>query len=415
MRDYVYEILSEIHDKPEEDIKNIIKKDSLACKYNTITKNNRPVIDKNNISKTQIIKLDYYKILVNKYGKINFPNRSSVINELMNIIPDLDKFHRYTIYKFDIKSFFYSVDILKSIKEINRVINLQYHETKFLENYAKEHKKMIPGIGLHNSMIEILGKKFDLRMREEFKENCIFYSRYVDDGIIILDEVFDREFMNTVVSDLLTEIFGSQIELNMDKTKCYFCTDKEIKMEYLGYQFNKGQNNHFSFGIADSKLPKYKEKLESYIIDYRNTGDLKKLEFKLDTFYKRIVFYGVRKNDNFPRWQVRGISDSYKELKKFMQGKGPYSKITKDTEKLFEKEISVLFGRLGIDMPPSIKNKVDNGFYFGNFKNNRAILLHPKLGWDYKKLKECLEEIYKLDTSNKSYSELAVKFFHIHR
>lgn len=415
MRDFIYEILSELHEINKEDVKNIIKKDTVVRKYTTVTKNGRPVIDKNTISKTQIIKLDYYKILINKYGTISFPNRSSVINELINIIPALHNFHRYTIYKFDIESFFYSVDALKSIKEIDRTLDLQYHEKNFLEKYAKEHKNLIPGLGIHNSMIEILGKKFDMRIREVFKENCIFYARYVDDGIIIFDEIFDEKFINKVVSNLLADTFGKRTRLNINKTKCYLCKDRVIKMEYLGYQFNKGQNNHFSFGIATSKLSKYKKKLESYIIDYRNTGDLNKLEFKLETFYKRIVFYGARKNDNFPRWQVRGLSDTYKELKRFMQGNDPYSKITKDTENLLKKEISIIFSRLKIDIPPSIKNKIDNDFYFANFKNNRAILLHPKLGWDYQKLKECLEKIHQKNTSNKSYSELSVIFFHIHR
>ncbi|WP_215189904.1 reverse transcriptase domain-containing protein [Exiguobacterium sp. s6] len=413
MRYSIYKTLSELYEEEVEVVKDFIKSDIRIPNYVTSIKNSREVIDKNSISKSQLMKLDYYKLLINKYGKLTFPNRSSVINELMNIIPDLHMFHKYTIYKFDIESFFYSVDTSKSVKEIERLFNLHSYEKKFFEKYVNQHKLFVPGVGIHNSMIEILGKKFDMRIKEIFKDNCVFYARYVDDGLIILDESFEKKFIDKLLSKILKEIFGVKTKLNITKTQC-FLKENNIRIEYLGYQFNKGQDGEFNFGIALSKLQKYKEKLRSYIIDFQNTGDLEKLDFRLDVFYKRIVFYGKRKNNNLFRWQVRGVSDSYKELKRFMKKENPYERITRETKNFFAKDICILFRQLGVTIPLLIKNKVINGFYLANFKNNKAILLHPKLGWKYEKLEKCLRQLYQVSTLNKSYSDLAIKFFHVH-
>jgi hypothetical protein len=137
---------------------------------------------------------------------------------------------------------------------------------------------------------------------------------------------------------------------------------------------------------------------------------VKTLDFKIDALFKRVVYYGSSKNSTVSRWQVRGISDSYKELKRFIDGNSDSEIITKNTFTFFERYVGVLFGRNRIVVPLCISNKLQNKRYLANFYKNRTILIHPNLGWKNEKLQKCLEEIYKVNTINKSYETLAREY-----
>lgn len=411
MRSRITNTLSEMHNLEIGEIKEIITSCKKITPYNYKNVKGRKVIDKEKIFKNESVSLDYYKNLLNIYGNIKFPNRSAIMSELMNVMPDMHKYHAYTIYKFDIMQFFYNVDSRKSWIHIDNLLNLHPHEREFFSKYVKVNKNLMPGIGLHNSMIEVLGNYFDIKVKESFNDNCIFYSRYVDDGIIILDEVIPLTEIEDTISKLLKSILGKNIKLNNLKTKYFNKSYSRIEFEYLGYQFSKKQKSSFDFGIAKSKIDKYKEKMEKYIDEYKRTRDEDILDFQLDILFKRIVFYGSRKNNNTPRWQVRGISDSYKELKRFMKNTENISKITPETVSFFEKAVIQSFGKLREPIPQRINNKIVNKRYLSNFCKNRTILIHPKLGWRYIDLKNCLENIYKVDTTNKSYLEIATIFF----
>jgi hypothetical protein len=58
---------------------------------------------------------------------------------------------------------------------------------------------------------------------------------------------------------------------------------------------------------------------------------VKILDFKIDALFKRVVYYGSSKNSTVSRWQVRGISDSYKELNRLMDENSDSDIITKNT------------------------------------------------------------------------------------
>ncbi|OOR19243.1 hypothetical protein [Bacillus cereus] len=409
MRKKIIVELAECYKKEEEEILDILKEHVKIATYETTNSGERVVIDKSGIEIEEQIVLDYYKLLLNMYCNIKFPNRSYIMTELMNLMPIIHKYYAYTIYKFDFTEFFYSISSKKSFEYICDSVNLKTSEFMFLKNYTKENEKLIPGIGLHNSLVELNGNNFDLEMKKAFKEGFLYYARYVDDCILILDEKVAKDKIEKTVLNLMKKCFGNKITINPDKTEYHQSDDVNYKINYLGYVFEKGQSakKQFKFGIAENKLKKYKKQIDKIVLEYGDNNDIEMLSFKLELVFKRIVYYGTRKNSNKYRWQVRGISDSYKELKRFMKNNDNYEKITNATERFFCKNIEDSFGRNGILLPAKIKNQLENKKFISCFFNNQALLLHPKLGLNHSNLKGKVEIVYKNNIENCGYNELA--------
>ncbi|MED0977005.1 hypothetical protein P4T49_17730 [Bacillus paranthracis] len=411
MRKKIIAELAECYKKEEKEILDILKEHVKISPYETMNSGDRIIINKFHIIEEEQIVLDYYKLLLNMYCNIKFPNRSYIMTELMNLMPILDNYHAYTIYKFDFKDFFYSISSKKSFEYISDLVNLKTNEYIFLKKYTKENHELIPGIGLHNSLVELNGNLFDLEMKKAFKEGFLYYARYVDDCILILDEKVAKDKIESIVLNLMKKCFGNNITINYDKTDYFQSGDKNYKINYLGYVFEKGQSakQQFKFGIADKKLDKYKKQIEKIILEYNADGDLEMLSFKLELVFKRVVYYGTRKNSNKYRWQVRGISDSYKELKRFMKNNNDYEKITRSTKGFFCKSIEESFGRNQIPMPAKIKNQLKNKKFISCFLNNQALLLHQKLGLRHGDLKRKVKIVYKDNVEDCNYNELAEK------
>lgn len=410
MRYKILAKLSNQYDETIEYINNVVSINKSVSPFSTKVVKEREVIDKSKISKDELILLDYYKILINNYYKISYPNRSYIMTELVNIIPYLHLYNRFVIYKFDFKNFFYNFSSKKSLKFLIDGMNLKSGELKFLKKYTHQNDKCIPGIGVHNSLVEICGKNFDSDMKVYFRDKgLIFYARYVDDCILILDEKITEEEIENIVLKLMANSFGNKLKLNDEKTQYFTSSCLNYEIDYLGYVFQKGQSidKPFKFGISSKKIIKYNDKINKIIIDYKNNNDIELLSFKLEVLFKRIVFYGDRKGDDKYRWQVRGISDSYKELKRFMNGDKTFDKITNDTEKLFSKAITICFYRNGVSIPPKINNQLKNNKFISCFLNNRAILLHSKIGLSHNDLQEKLRIVYSGNVANCNYSQLA--------
>ncbi|WP_456272431.1 hypothetical protein [Bacillus sp. AK031] len=409
MRGKIIKRIAMKFDMTEKEVQNLVYTKKVINQYNTKIVKNRTIIDKDRVTLEEQVVLDYYKLLVNHSG-IRFPNRSFIMSELMNIIPYLHLYKNYTIFKFDFKDFFYNICTRKNFEELNTRIKLNPTEKEFLKKYTQSVSSYTPGIGLHNSLIEISGEKFDYEIKKLFrKRGFLFYARYVDDCILILDEKINKTQTEELVSLAIDKTFGKKLELNKRKTQYANDQSSGYEIDYLGYSFQKGQSNQdqFKFGISRKKLEKYNSKIEEFVLEYKNSGDIEKLSFKLELFYKRIVFFGDKKGDKNYKWQVRGISDSYKELKRFINSDYEFSKITKDTKKLFNKTIEINFRKNGMPIPPKINNQIQNNKFISCFLNNKALLLHRQIGLNYQELKTKLELVHEGKVEEEGYSELA--------
>ncbi|KRF55021.1 hypothetical protein ASG98_18025 [Bacillus sp. Soil531] len=411
MRRKIIRELADSHEKEEHEILNILKEYKEITPYVTKIIKGRKVIDKSKIIIEEQIVLDYYKLLLNRYCNISFPNRSYIMTELMNLIPHLNRYNKYTIYKFDFKDFFYSINSKNIFKSIFNSVNLKTSEFQFLRDYTDKIQELTPGIGLHNSLIEINGDLFDLEMKKKFNEGFLYYARYVDDCILILDEKIAEDRIEKEISELIKKCFGSKMKVNGGKTQCFHSDCVNFEIDYLGYVFQKGQaeQSPFKFGVSRKKLEKYTNQINDIVLEYADDGDIEALNLKLELIFKRIVYYGKRSSNKKYRWQVRGISDSYKELKRFMKNNEDYSKITKQTESFFKWSIERSFKKNKIEIPAKIKNQLKNKKFISCFLNNRALLLHQKIGLSHSGLKNKLSIVYKNNVESFNYSELANK------
>lgn len=415
MRKRIIEELSNNFSTEEATIKKIIETTVNVDQYERTKINNRCVIDKSQIPEKDLILLEYYKLLINRSGRIRYPNRSNIMKELMSVLPYLNCYKFYTIYKFDFKKFFYNIDAVKCFEILNRYLPLKVCEYKFLKKYTTKNT-LIPGIGLHNSLVEFSGLKFDFKIKEIFRElGLILYSRYVDDCILILDEVVEESLIEDQIKNIMCDYFGKKLALNDVKTYLYDSNSEVYKIDYLGYSFHKYQKNSkkLKFGISNEKLEKYIQKIDSFIIDYNQNRNVELLSIRLDTFFKRIVFWGERKGDKKFRWQVRGISDSYKEIKRFMQHTNDTKYITQETNNLFSETIKNSFNRNRVEIPAKIYNQLKNNKFKSAFVNNKAIILHRKIGLSYQQILTRVNILTesKVSEGQYNYYDLSQKLF----
>lgn len=460
----------------ELEIANYIKENSeiSAFKFKEII-SGRKVIDITTIPIKEQMILKYYQLLLQSIFKIQYPNRTNIMKHFMNIVPFLESYNNYSIYKFDLKNFFPSIDVNKIEEEIKKSDLLYDYEINFLMKYLKENKSLTPGIGLNNCLIEILGNKFDKFLSTCLKnDNIIYYDRYVDDGILIFDEIENKKEIEKKVKKYIHFIFGKKVEVNKNKTKFISKADS-FNIEYLGYNFYKNNDNYgtknkdeIKFGIATKKIDKSRARIKRIIIEFQKDGNFELLKYRLDSIYKRRVYVGKKKNQNTIRWQVRGISQDYKELKKFILNESSVLNVFKEESKKLKKSIqkdlksiekikineadkikrinkiidskktilkekkykkqfayideksqNLLTGQIILDIfeeiniaaPIEIQNYVINKRYLSFFLKNKAMLFHKDIGFNKEEVQDMLKK-FNLDINiNTSYENLVKELY----
>ena len=203
----------------------------------------------------------------------------------------------YRIYRLDIKSFFESVEI-ETIKKalIHRSIS---NQTKILIEKIISDVHRSEGVGLPRglefspSLAELILQDFDNKVRAQ--NDVFFYSRYVDDIIIISSGVEDRKkFLRLIKSFLPCELsFNYNKQKIIDVSKRKHTYSEVAVFEYLGYEYrvednrlqNKGGNQavfrEVRVCLSKSKIKKIKTRVYKAIYCYLNTGDYSLLEDRL--------------------------------------------------------------------------------------------------------------------------------------
>lgn len=415
-------IAEEYPNKTEESIKKLIRRrKKIDEKYFIVKKfkNDREGFDITQFNEDNIILLIYYQHILKSSFKVKMPNRNHIIDELLNVAPYVNKYNEQTIYKFDLKSFYKSVDKNLVIKRISQNQYLYSSEINFISSTFSALDSLYPGIGIINYMIEILGQEFDTSVKNIFKDSLIFYSRYIDDCILILDKHIDKIELEDKIAIEIKKYFGDAAKFN-DSKSCYINLLNTSSFDYLGYLFKYNietkQNGKvkfsFSFGVASKKITKEKERVKKIVTAYQTDLNEELLLARLDLYYKRLVYLN-RKKGFQKDWEVRGISQTYNEAKKILQWdkeKMEYSSISLifETHSFFKGEfLKEIFRDLGLMYPQKVENQVTNGKYLANLSLNKAVVLHQKVGYNYQTLYGIISSLgFNVDTSM-SYRQLA--------
>lgn len=237
---------------------------------NTIT--SKPVY-KTEHSIENILTLKQLQYNFRKLYKVKQSNRYSIISQLKNLLND--GFPKI-IVKTDIKEFYESIPHDKLLKKIYDENLLTYFSQKFIQQILNEYKSIPPaktkgvprGIGISPYLVELYMRDIDERIRN--LPNVMYYSRYVDDIIVIFMPPIDNKIIDykNEIKSIFT-VDGLTMNEEDDKTKVIDLSNKDhtqvYKFEYLGYRFISGYNEKkhipLILTISKRKRKRYADRL----------------------------------------------------------------------------------------------------------------------------------------------------------
>jgi Reverse transcriptase (RNA-dependent DNA polymerase) len=235
-----------------------------------------------------------------KLYKVKQANRYSIISQLKSL---LDDGFPKIILKTDIKEFYENIVQDKLLKKLTDDNLLTHLSRKFIKqillqynNLTGLHKGVPRGIGISAYLVELYMRDFDRTIKT--LPNVIYYSRYVDDIIIIfLPPINDIPTNYKSIIKNFIEKENLTMNEDIEKTKVIDISDIGIdcnyQFDYLGYSFSSGYHRRkhipLKIGISRKKKKRYAKRLlkafELYIDDSkRNEKKARKL------FVKRIRF-----------------------------------------------------------------------------------------------------------------------------
>lgn len=265
------------------------------------------------------------------------PQRHNLVRCLCEILRDDCA---YSLYRYDIKSFYESVSDAKILEDLAALDSLSGASRRLVGAFVRWHKKgggvgLPRGFSISASLADFCLKGFD----EEIKAatEVFFYSRYADDILIVAAPEFGKKAARRLVARSLptglTLNESKTISVKLPKLSLKVPAKdgaKVLEVEYLGYEisvFNPMPTEEarvIKIGIAKGKIKKIKKRVALSFLDYCKTRDFPLLR-------KRISFLTgnyslVDKNRRYMR--LAGIYYNYplvnelrtvQELDKFLK------------------------------------------------------------------------------------------------
>lgn len=351
------------------------------------------------------------KQVLDRDFNIIYPNRNKISKMLFQTLVAVKQMSDFTIYKFDFKDFFNS---LSSDYIYRKCLVPSITDRKMggiIEEFCLKTKYAYAGFQTSNAMAEIIAKRFDEEIKKiYYNQGLVFYERYIDDGLLILNRYIPKDKLEEIFSSVLSDVFFDNdidsacvCKTKYNSTKCNYLSSHSLSQvpgasfNFLGYEFwlkkDLGKTS-IQYGITNEKMKKYCERLDSIIklyndansADYGNEELLRHriLAFSCRTVYMRMIFRSSV-------WKVKGFISNYGELRFLLDS----PQIHPDTKSFLLDAIENAFKKAGL-MPYFIKgapNSVAGYNLFHNMKNNKTILLVDKIGYNYDSLVKLCKSI----------------------
>ncbi|MCP1122880.1 RNA-directed DNA polymerase [Bacillus sp. 3103sda1] len=265
---------------------------------------------------------DVHKLIKSRYQKVN-KNRNYIIDSLINQITfnfKLPEKYCYTVIKIDIKNFFESINTHKLYKRIVRsnILNEVAMEKIKQVVFSKKVKGLPQGVSFSSLLAEVYLEDFDYNLKIAFDE-LLFYSRYVDDILLI----FNGDHLNQVenIVDRIEHLLKPlNLTLNRDKKleKCLIGAGNTFEFSYLGYEFSNQMNPKLlTISVAENKIKKYKVHIEDIFNKFhfsnRNDSDFYKLYYSL----RNLLWVTITKDFIKDKDLIYGFSYNYKRINSF--------------------------------------------------------------------------------------------------
>lgn len=351
------------------------------------------------------------KQVLDKDFRVKYPNRNKISRALFSILPATIQMADYTIVRFDFKDYFNSVSAEYAYcKYIQNKISDRLTRD-LLGDYCKKTGYTYAGLPTSNAIAEIVASEFDATLKQLFAPlGIIFYSRYIDDSVLVLNRHVDEDIVITMLDNILDKTYHDETanvsrrcKTRYNRNKYSYISKRKLtanpsSFDYLGYEFwlkltPKGKTE-IQYGITQEKRIKYRDRLETIIklytdprsADYQNT---ELLRHRVLAFTSREVYMGVRHQANI--WKSKGFISNYGELR-YLLGT---ELLHPDTVLFLKNIVKDAFTQAAIKPYFTFDaEKVDSGYnLYHNMKDNRTILLVDGIGYDYKSLVKLCSQI----------------------
>ncbi|OAI11608.1 hypothetical protein A1507_20070 [Methylomonas koyamae] len=222
------------------------------------------------------------KLLSNNLKKsyrLAIKNREQIVRNLISFLRESSPYH---IHRYDIESFYESIDRSYLLKKIQNDSLLSRKSISLLELFFSElDKKGIPGLprglGISATLSELALQGLDKKIRD--KEGVFLYERFVDDIIMITDTDIPAKTSRQFLEEQLPA--GLRIH-KTGSEKTYFGNiskpsdskkGKRKTFNYLGYNYTTTEKNHrtddflkirrreVNIDISPDKTQKIKERI----------------------------------------------------------------------------------------------------------------------------------------------------------
>lgn len=201
----------------------------------------------------------------------------------------------FNILKFDVRSFYESINPFAIVNDLRQDAAFSRQSIAVLESFFRALKAQgivgLPrGFELSATLAEFAMRSFDQRMAD--LRGVRFYSRYVDDILVISSPNTALEDVQTAASGWLPE----GLSFRRNKTKAYefgrrisAASQLEHEFVFLGYCVKVGQITRTDEGlqravtldIAPNKVRKIKRRIALSLLDYNDAGNFDDLHDRI--------------------------------------------------------------------------------------------------------------------------------------
>jgi len=362
----------------------------------------------------------FLKKRMDQVFKIRYASRGKIINSLFNTLPVIKDLNDFVIIRADFKSFFDSVLTMHVYEKYIKRSLLTRNDKEILKKYIEQFKYCYAGLCLSNGMAEIVCQDFDKHIIARLeKYGIVFYERYIDDILIILNSHISCAGFLQLVEDVIQIVFANcPVKLNQSNNKFTYISRRSLqaiqKFDFLGYEYNLKYNNNnkikFTFGITLKKRNKYKNIIEQAFIAFKRDRNEELFRQRLKIYSARVVI-ARSLGENKLEWLTRGVVANYNELRYHID------ELDRQTEEFFKKAYIQLLDKHRIICPYFLKQSDDEESIYNMYSTlsrNRSIVFEKNIGVKRKDLVNWIKKIQTgyLDT-NKSYYRIVVEYLEL--